>query len=142
MRQLTETVRVGGQLTAADVARLSGEGFTTIINNRPDNEEPFQMPSDDLAKVCGENGIDYHHIPMSGGISPDMIDASIAAYANAKGPVAAFCKSGTRSTALWCFAHAQTLGTDVVLMAASHAGYELEQLRKPLADYLEQTGKS
>lgn len=142
MRTLTNTVSVGGQISPEDIEALSKSGVRTIINNRPDHEEPFQVESTALAAEAAKHGVDCYHIPMSGGVSPDMIEASIKAYGDADGQVAAFCKSGTRSTALWCFAHVKSMGLDKVLTIAQDAGYNLAQLRAPLSAYLEQTSKS
>lgn len=142
MIAISETVRLCGQLSAADVHALAGDGIRTIINNRPDDEMPFQVKSDVLAEAAQSAGISYIHIPMSGGISPDMISASEAAYADATGPVVAFCKSGMRSAALWCFAHVKEQGVDKVLEQAANAGYALEQLRGLLSAYLEQPRES
>lgn len=142
MKRLTDKVDVGGQISVDDIAGLSERGIRTIINNRPDHEGPFQVESDVLAAEAAKHDIAYFHIPMSGGVSPDMIAASIEAYSTAEGKVAAFCKSGTRSTALWCFAHVTDIGINAVLSTAQSAGYNLGQLQAPLNAYLEQSSKS
>ena len=69
---------------------------------------------------------------MQGGISPDLIEESMQAYAHSPAPIVAFCGSGTRSAALWCFANVKERGVDGVLAAVSAQGYNLEQLRGPL----------
>lgn len=142
MNAISETVRLCGQLSAADIHALASDGIQTIINNRPDNEMPFQVKSDDLAEAAQSAGLTYFHIPMASGVSPEMIAASEAAYKEASGPVVAFCKSGMRSAALWCFAHVKEQGVDKVLEQAASAGYALEQLRGPLSAYLEQSRES
>lgn len=52
------------------------------------------------------------------------------ALAQAKGPVLAFCKSGTRSTFLWALARAR-LGDDAEELTgkAAAAGYDLSPIR-------------
>ncbi len=142
MRDLTDVVKIGGQLSEADVQLLAGQGIKTIINNRPDNEAPFQVSSSALAQIASDHGITYYHIPMAGGVSPDMIKRSIEAYSAAQGPVMAFCKSGMRSAALWCFAHVKDIGVDDVLTRTEQAGFNLETLRASLNAYLEETAES
>ena len=51
--------------------------------------------------------------------------------------ILAFCASGTRSAALWAFAHVNDLGVDGVMSAMHSAGYNLEQIRGPLEDYMQ-----
>ena len=41
-KALTPKLAVASQITPADVARIAAEGYTTILNNRPDGEEPGQ----------------------------------------------------------------------------------------------------
>jgi len=81
--------------------------------------------------------LDYVFLPMAGGLSPDLIEATVQAYQNLPRPIFAYCASGTRSTALWCFAHVEALGVDGVLDAAANAGYNLNQIKSGLIQYLE-----
>jgi len=104
----------------------------SFINNRPDMEAPMQPLSEDLEKLAQELGVDYHHIPMAGGLTPGLIEASVTAYKDMPRPIVAFCASGTRSAALWAFAHVEMLGVNGVMEGVSAAGYNLEQLRGPL----------
>lgn len=142
MKQLTEHVIVGGQIKPSDLADLVKLGVTSIINNRPDFEEQGQPTSEQLATAALDSGLSYHHVPMSGGLSPGLIDQVVLSYEKSTSLVYAFCYSGTRSTALWCFAHVAELGVDGVLATAAEAGFSLEQLRSLLTSYLEQIGES
>ena len=132
MKELPGDVFVAGQLLAFQMQALAEQGIMSFINNRPDMEAPMQPLSEDLEKLAQELGVDYHHIPMAGGLTPGLIKAMETAYKELPRPIVAFCASGTRSAALWTFAHVQTLGVDGVLEAVSAAGYNLEQLREPL----------
>lgn len=136
MKELPGDVFVTGQLLSAQMQALTEQGVMSFINNRPDMEAPLQPLSDDLEKIAQELGVDYHHIPMSGGLTPGLIEASENAYANLPRPIVAFCASGMRSTALWAFAHVNKMGIDDVMKAMSDAGYNLEQIRVPLEAYL------
>ena len=136
MKELPGDVFVAGQLLPAQIQALAEQGVMTFINNRPDMEAPMQPSSQELEKLTQDLGVDYHHIPMAGGLTPGLIEASETAYANLPRPIVAFCASGTRSTALWAFAHVKTLGVEGVMKAMSEAGYNLEQIRGPLEAHL------
>ena len=136
MKELPGDVFVVGQILPEQLRALAEQGVMSFINNRPDMEAPLQPLSEDMEKLAHDLGVDYHHIPMAGGLSEGLIAASRTAFANMPRPIVAFCASGTRSSALWCFAHVDSLGVDGVLEAVSNAGYKLEQLRGPLTDFL------
>lgn len=141
MRELPGDVFVSGQLLSAQIQALAEQGVMAFINNRPDLEAPLQPTAQDLGAVAQGLAIDYYHIPMAGGITPGLIAASVTAYETLPRPIVAFCGSGMRSSALWAFAHVKKMGVDGVLEAVSAAGYDLEQLRTPLTQYLaEPTG--
>lgn len=135
MKELPGNVFVTGQLQPAQLGELSKQGVMSFINNRPDNEAPMQPPSSALADCAEAIDRDYFYIPMAGGLSQGLIEASVTAFANAPRPIVAFCASGMRSAALWAFAHVDQLGVDAAMEALSSAGFSLEQLRSPLMDY-------
>ena len=131
MKELDSTTFVSGQIAPEDIAAL---GVATIINNRPDGEEPGQPTSGAIEAAAHAAGIDYRHIPVAGGISQPQVAQMADALAQAKGPVLAFCRSGTRSTYLWALARAR-LGDDAedLTMKAAAAGYDLSRVRAFLA---------
>lgn len=130
-RKLDESISVFGQIVPEDVAAAAAQGFTTIINNRPDNEEPGQPSGSAIALAAAEAGIAYHAIPVThAGFTKPMIAEMQAALAGAPGPVLAFCRSGTRSTLLWALARSQAGDEAVELEAkARAAGYDLTPVR-------------
>ena len=132
MKELPGDVFVAGQLLAAQMQALAEQGVMSFINNRPDMEGPMQPLSEDLEKIAQELGVDYAYIPMAGGLTPGLIDATQTAFDNLPRPIVAFCASGMRSAALWAFAHVDKLGVEGVMEALSAAGYNLEQIRGPL----------
>ena len=132
MKELPGDVFVAGQLLAAQMQALAEQGVMSFINNRPDMEGPMQPLSEDLEKIAQELGVDYAYIPMAGGLTPGLIEATQTAFDNLPRPIVAFCASGMRSAALWAFAHVDKLGVEGVMEALSAAGYNLEQIRGPL----------
>lgn len=135
MKELPGDVFITGQLLAAQMQALSEQGVMGFINNRPDMEAPVQPRSTELEQTAQTLGVDYSHIPMAGGLSPGLIEASVTAYQNMPRPIVAFCASGMRSAALWAFAHVEKMGVDATMEAISAIGFNLEQIRGPLAQY-------
>ena len=127
MKQLDSTTFVSGQIAPEEIAAF---GVTTIINNRPDGEEPGQPDSDTIEAAARAAGIDYRHIPVAGGIAQPQVAQMADALAQANGQVLAFCRSGTRSTYLWALARAR-LGDDAeeLTAKAAAAGYDLSPIR-------------
>ena len=140
MKELPGDVFVGGQIDIVTLTALAEQGVMSFINNRPDNEGYMQPSSESLSKAAAELGIDYRYIPMAGGLTPHTLKSSVDAYSNMPRPIVAFCASGTRSAALWAFAHVKTIGVDGVMNGIAEAGYNLEQIRGPLEEFVSDTG--
>ena len=112
-----------------DVAAAKTEGFRTIVNNRPDREEPGQPSSAELEAAAKAAGMAYHHIPVQPGqFSDAQVDAFCDAFGGCDRPALAFCKSGMRATSLWALSQAGTLTTDEILRQAASCGYDLTPL--------------
>lgn len=128
-KPLAPGIAVTTQLTPGDVAAAKAAGFRTIVNNRPDNEEPGQPSSVELAAQASAAGIEYRHIPVVPG---QFGDAQIDAFCDAMGgcdrPALAFCKSGMRATSLWALSQAGKLTTAEILRQAASCGYDLTPL--------------
>lgn len=100
--RLSEYCAVAGQIQPDDVAHFAGQGFMTIVCNRPDGEDPGQPTAAEIAGACAAHGVAFHHIPVShGGLSMDLVAQFRDAIGASKGPVLAYCRSGQRSSILW-----------------------------------------
>ncbi len=133
IKPLTPFLSVSPQIAEVDIGILAAQGYRAIVNNRPDGEGPDQPASAALAEAAARHGIAYRHIPVvSGKITDGDVEAFAAALAELKGPVLAFCRTGTRSTSLWALSEAWHLEPDAILRAASVAGYDLTALRPRL----------
>ena len=75
------------------------------------------------------------------GFGEEQVRAMSAALAEARGPVLAYCRSGTRSTLLWSLAQALE-GRDLEAIAAdaAGAGYDVAPIR-PLLQMLAARGR-
>lgn len=131
---LDDRLLVSSQITPEDVDAAADAGVTTIINNRPDGEEPGQPASSEIAARAAAKGLAYHHIPVAGGKFEDgSVTMFAQALAAAKGKTLAFCRTGTRSTTLWALGNAGTLPTAELLHRAAEAGYDLSAHKERLA---------
>lgn len=129
MRKLDETMFVFvRQLAVGDIDEAAANGIRLIVNNRPDGEEPGQPSSARIEAAARAAGLDYRHIPIAAGFSPEQVEAM--ARALEEGPVLAFCRTGTRSTFLWALARAaRGAPAEESVAAAAAAGYDLGPIR-------------
>jgi sulfide:quinone oxidoreductase len=131
--KLTPFLAVSPQIAEADLGALAAQGFRAVINNRPDGEAEDQPGSAALSAAAGRVGLEYRHVPVvSGKITDDDVAAFAQALDEVKGPVLAFCRTGTRSTTLWALAEARHLDPEAILATAAEAGYDLAALRPRL----------
>lgn len=136
-RQLTPAFWASPQIDAGDVASAAQEGFTLIVNNRPDGESPDEPQGAEIEQAARAAGLAYLAIPIShAGFSEAQVSALADALANAGGPVLAYCRSGTRSTLLWALAAARA-GEDPSRIAAlaRDAGYDVSPVGEMIALY-------
>lgn len=136
-RRLTDQLQVSPQIGLPDVADAAAQGVTLIVNNRPENEGDDQTPGAEIEAAARAAGLDYVAIPVThAGFSEPQVKAMAEALNSAKGPVLAYCRSGTRSTLLWALAEASQGGDpDALTNMAAKAGYDVSSVR-PLMDML------
>ena len=117
---------VAGRLDRADIDALAGAGVRTIINNRPDGEDPGQLPAAEARRIAEAQGIAYRFIPITAAtLSRADVDAFAAALRRAPVPVVAHCRSGTRSTLLWALARIRE-GADSLSLIAEAAQHGID----------------
>ena len=105
MRRLDEQTLVSGQVQPAEIAALTAQGVTMLVNNRPDGEDPDQPLACDIEAAAQAAGIAYRFIPVQRGIGPTEIEGMRdAMQAAGDGTMLAFCRSGTRSALTWALA--------------------------------------
>ncbi len=93
--QLADNLFVAGQISESDLEQFANEGFETIINNRPDNEQEGQVLTSVLRAKAESLGLTYHDLPST----PATINLEMAAqFAEMmSGKTLAFCRTGNRS---------------------------------------------
>nr|WP_298145093.1 bifunctional protein tyrosine phosphatase family protein/NAD(P)/FAD-dependent oxidoreductase [uncultured Pseudomonas sp.] len=133
IKRLSPFIAVAAQLQPADMGTLAAAGFRCVINNRPDAEGEGQPDSEEMAAAARASGLEYHHLPV---IPGQIGDADVAAFGEllgrVRGPLLAFCRTGTRSCSLWALSEAHHLDPEVLLATAQGAGYDLTGLKPRL----------
>jgi uncharacterized protein (TIGR01244 family) len=129
--KINDQLSVAGQITAEEIADLKAQGFGTIINNRPDNEEPGQLTAAAAKAEAERLGLQYLYQPVT---TPTIGKAEVVAFyhalSRAPQPVLAHCRSGTRCYLLWglskaLFDHESPLK---LVADAARQGYDLRVL--------------
>jgi uncharacterized protein (TIGR01244 family) len=129
-RTIDDKFLASPQIAVSDIADAKALGVVTIINNRPDGEEPSEPQGDEIEAAVTAAGMRYVSIPVThAGFSGPQVAAMALALEQAGGPVLAYCRSGTRSTLLWALARTQLGDDKAALQAKARAGgYDLSSI--------------
>jgi uncharacterized protein (TIGR01244 family) len=100
--RINDRLTVAGQPDPATFGQIAADGYKTLLNARPDGEEPGQPGNKAEEQAAEEAGLAYAFVPVTG---PGITEADVQAFQKAmhesKGPVFAHCKSGTRALMLY-----------------------------------------
>ena len=133
LKPLSPKLSVTPQIEIAEVADLAACGFKSIIGNRPEGEGPDQPEWSSLVAEAERHGMTARQIPViPGQIGPDDVQRFAEALRDLPTPIAAFCRTGTRSAMLWALANPDGLGVDERIAVAAAQGYDLAALRDRL----------
>lgn len=130
IKRISPFLSVSPQIYPAHLARIAELGFKTIINNRPDKETDDQPLAAELQAEAAKHGMVFINQPVIPGhvTRPDAQNFADE-LSRVKGPVLAFCRSGTRCTMLWALNEARHMDADVILSFAASIGYDLKAHR-------------
>lgn len=142
IRPLTPRHAVSPQITPEDLPAIKAAGFTTVICNRPDVENPPGLRAEAIRAAADSAGLAFHVLELTHQtMTPENIARQRALIEDAQGPVLAYCASGTRCSVIWSLGQAGQMPVDEILSATRQAGYQLDQLRPTLEELaLRQTG--
>jgi sulfide:quinone oxidoreductase len=130
---LTPNVSVLSQLSVEDIGELADRGYRSIIGNRPDGEASDQTTWKELKAAALARGMEAVHVPV---VASQIDEGDVRAFREAlerlPKPIAAFCRTGTRSTLLWALANEASLTADERIKIAAKEGYDLEPFRARL----------
>lgn len=133
LKVLTPTLSVTPQISEGDVAELKQRGYKSIISNRPEGESPDQPSWDEIQAAAAGCGLEARHIPV---VMGQLSDGDVVEFRRAlkelPKPIAAFCRTGTRSTLLWALVNEASLTADERVRIAAEQGYDLEPFRARL----------
>jgi len=130
---ITDTLAVASQIDLGDIAEIARLGYRTLINNRPDGEEAGQLTADTARQKAEAAGLAYHHLPFT---AATLTAADIAAFdallRDAKGPVLAHCRSGTRCFLVWAVTQVQAgaASADTLIARGADLGFEVSALKR------------
>lgn len=125
IRQITPDYAVSPQIDPADLPAIKAAGFTRVVNNRPDGENPPSHQSAAMRAAAEAAGLDYVENPVVGGaITLDNVTAQGAALQGAR--VLAYCASGNRSSIVWALSQAGKRPTDELIALPARYGYNME----------------
>jgi uncharacterized protein (TIGR01244 family) len=123
---LAPGLSAAGALGRAEIEGLAAAGIKTIVNNRPDGEDPGQLPAAEARRLAEAHGIAYHHIPVTAqSLARGDVDAFAATLDEAPAPVVVHCRSGTRSTLLWALTRLRA-GADPFALVADAARHGID----------------
>lgn len=100
---VAENFSVAPQLQPGDFADIAQRGFHSVINNRPDGEGGPDQPRDDTLRAAAEAvGLAYVPLPIPpSNFGDEPVERMRSLLAVLPKPILAFCRTGTRSTALY-----------------------------------------
>ena len=141
-RQITPRYSVSPQVEPMDMPAIAAAGFTKVICNRPDAENPPALQAAAMAEAAKAAGLEFEVLELTHQtMTPDNIARQREMIASAKGPVLAYCASGTRCSVIWALGQAGDMPVDAILSTTAAAGYQLENLR-PMLDQLAASSSS
>lgn len=134
LKRLNTELAASPQIEPSDIETLAALGYRSIIGNRPDGEASDQPDWVSIKAAATARGMEAIQIPV---IASQITDADVKAFRKAltelPKPIAAFCRTGTRSTLLWALVNAGNLTVDERISIAAAEGYDLNPFREQLA---------
>jgi uncharacterized protein (TIGR01244 family) len=123
---LTPGFEVAGRLDRSGLEALAQAGVRTVVNNRPDGEDPGQLDAAQARRIAEALGLRYHHIPITyDSLSRADVEAFAAVLREGPAPIVAHCRSGTRSALLWALVRLGE-GADPLSLIAAAAQYGID----------------
>ncbi|MEZ5674505.1 TIGR01244 family protein [Thalassovita litoralis] len=133
IRQITPRYSVSPQINPEDLAAIKAAGFTKVICNRPDEENPPSHHATVMEVAAQQAGLDFFVLPLTHQtMTPENIAVQMAAVDASDGPVLAYCASGTRCSVVWALSQTGQMPVDQILETTQRAGYDLSGLRPRL----------
>jgi sulfide:quinone oxidoreductase len=129
--KINDQLSVAAQISLDDLAAFKQAGYTTIINNRPDNEEPGQLDHVTAEAEAKKQGLNYVFQPIvSSAISRKDVHDFQAHLLREGKPILAHCRSGTRCYLMYALTQVLDNGASPLALVAEAAskGYDIRVL--------------
>ncbi len=99
---MSHQVNFTGQITPDQIPMIAENGFKTIINNRPDGEEPGQPTSAEIEAAATAAGLAYKEVSFAGSdLNQNHVEEFADFFNQAQQPILMFCRTGNRSTGIY-----------------------------------------
>lgn len=91
------------QASPEDMKQVAQAGFMSVMNNRPDFEGGDDQPTAaSVEQAAQSQGLIFYNLPFSGGdLSSKLAMEFARVLGHAKKPILVYCRTGTRSTAIF-----------------------------------------
>jgi sulfide:quinone oxidoreductase len=96
MNHIDEKVTVSPQITVEDVSVIAAEGFTGLMCNRPDGEDPDQTNWAEIEAAAKDAGLKTYFLPVQSRPEAETAAAGFAEAMAENDRLFAYCRSGTR----------------------------------------------
>ncbi len=135
LKRVSDEFSVSGQIEAADIGELAGQGVRSLICNRPDGEAADQPNVTEIEAAAQQAGLELAYLPViSGQFSERDVRDFQGALQRLPGPVHAYCRTGTRSLTLWALCRQRAgIPAQDLLGLAQGLGYDLSVALRPAA---------
>ncbi len=129
--KINDQISVAAQISLDDLAAFKEAGYTTILNNRPDNEEPGQLNHATAEAEAKKLGLNYVYQPIiSSAISRKDVHDFQNNLLRQGAPILAHCRSGTRCFLMYALTQVLDNGASPLALVAEAAskGYDIRVL--------------
>ena len=103
LTQHSSLLSTAPQASPEDMKQVAQAGFMSVMNNRPDFEGGEDQPTAaSVEQAAQSQGMTFYNLPFSGSdLSPKLALEFARVLGHAKKPILVYCRTGTRSTAIF-----------------------------------------
>ena len=131
--QVGEDLFITSQLTPHGVGLLKRRGVGSLVDLRPDGEDPAQSSSKLIEAFSKAQGMDFHYIPVPHEQIPESAVAALGEVLSRRTtPTVLYCRSGKRAVRTFALAEASRTdgpATDAICDMVSKAGFSADDLK-------------
>ena len=130
---ITDTLAVAPQITADDIADIAAKGYRTLVNNRPDNEAPGQLSSEEAKRLAEAAGLRYEYFPITAPtLTAEQVDAFARLLPELEGPILTYCRSGSRCSLLWAAVELRKgrISAEVLIRKIADRGFDIASVTR------------